>query len=199
MHDPILPIELLGDVFRHLTPSSLAATSRVCRTWQRLAFPLLYRTVYLCLATHLEQIARRICSESKDTEKQSSVVAHLRGLVLDIEYMEDTEAEMIAEPDVDHLRAMIPRLTRLSSLSWNLMFVPRDLEIFQLFQTRCPNLTSVHIWIQEDMDFHSETELWAGGNGGPEYSPALVVASLGDQFVFPNLRRFYARGCENAE
>ncbi|KAG8758944.1 hypothetical protein FRC11_002834 [Ceratobasidium sp. 423] len=250
MNDSTLPVELLKNVFGYLTPSSLAATSRVCRTWQVLAFPLLYRTVYLCLATHLEQISQRICSESKDAGNQFSIAAHLRGLVLDIEYLEDRELEIITKSNVIHLNAIIPRLTCLTSLSWNLMFVPWDLETFRLFQTRCPNLTSVHIWVQEEIDWHSEPELYEelldfkdltyfslslrylpnlvfsdeesefhkpltavlarcpqlssilfdfdSDSGESQYSPTLVVAPLGDQFVFSNLRRFYARGYENA-
>ncbi|KDN38136.1 hypothetical protein RSAG8_09732, partial [Rhizoctonia solani AG-8 WAC10335] len=150
---------------------------------------------------------------------------------------------MIGKSDLDKLNATIPRLTQLSSLSWNLMFVPEDPKTFKLFQTQCPKLDSVHIWIMGDIDFYSDqydtlfefkdlfhfslsiqdmpplfdedlldplTSLLARcpqlsslmldiHNSEFKYSPATLVASLGDEYVFPRLRRFYARGCEDPD
>ncbi|CUA69189.1 hypothetical protein RSOLAG22IIIB_08320 [Rhizoctonia solani] len=44
----------------------------------------------------------------------------------------------------------------------------------------CPQLSSIIL----DFNHHE----W-------QYSPTVVVAALGDEFVFPRLRRFYAQGC----
>ncbi|GAB1525339.1 hypothetical protein RhiTH_008498 [Rhizoctonia solani] len=149
-----LPTEILASVFGLLPPSNLALASRVCREWKKVAFQPLYHTVYLCLAVHLEQLAQRILTE--DAASPTSVAAHLKGLAFDIKYMDEREEEMISEADIAHINAIIPHLAHLQSLSWNLMFVPQDPGTFQLFQTRCPKLTSVHIWIQDDIDFYGD-------------------------------------------
>ncbi|KEP47796.1 F-box-like protein [Rhizoctonia solani 123E] len=154
MAGPTLPNEILAGVFGHLSPSCLAVASRVSRTWKTVAFPPLYQTVYLCLGTHLEQFVQRILAE--EVGALSSITAHLKGLVLDIEYRKNRQAEMIRKFDLDKLNAVIPRLTQLSSLSWNLMFVPEDPETFELFRSQCPKLDSVHIWIKGDIDFYSD-------------------------------------------
>ncbi|KAF8761306.1 hypothetical protein RHS01_00167 [Rhizoctonia solani] len=146
--------EILASVFGLLPPSNLALASRVCREWKKVAFQPLYHTVYLCLAVHLEQLAQRILTE--DAASPTSVSAHLKGLAFDIKYMDEREEEMISEADIAHINAIIPHLAHLQSLSWNLMFVPQDPGTFQLFQTRCPKLTSVHIWIQDDIDFYGD-------------------------------------------
>ncbi|CAE6443706.1 unnamed protein product [Rhizoctonia solani] len=243
MVHPTLPTELLAGVFGQLPPSNLAIASRVCREWKKVAFPSLYRTVYLCLAAHLEEFSQRIVTE--DAGSQLSIGAHVKGLVLDIKYMDELEEEMITESDIANINAIIPRLTSLQSLSWNLMFVPRDPETFRLFQTRCPKLTWVHIWIQDDIDFYGEqytsllgfkdlshmslsmrylpsgfdthqlsplTSLLArcpdissiildlvSTDGESYYSPAGLVASLGEQRVFSQLRRFHTKGHEDPD
>ncbi|CAE6467865.1 unnamed protein product [Rhizoctonia solani] len=154
MASPTLPNEILAGVFGRLSPSCLAVASRVCRTWKTVAFPPLYQTVYLCLGTHLEQFVQRVLTE--ELGSLFSITAHLKGLVLDIEYRKNRQAEMIRKSDLDKLNAVIPRLTQLSSLSWNLMFVPEDPETFELFRSQCPKLDAVHIWIKGDIDFYSD-------------------------------------------
>ncbi|ELU36144.1 F-box-like domain-containing protein [Rhizoctonia solani AG-1 IA] len=210
-----LPTEILASVFGLLPPSNLALASRVCREWKKVAFQPLYHTVYLCLAVHLEQLAQRILTE--DAASPTSVSAHLKGLAFDIKYMDEREEEMISEADIAHINAIIPHLAHLQSLSWNLMFVPQDPGTFQLFQIRCPKLTSVHIWIQDDIDFYAsgfDTEQLepltslltrspnisslvldlVSTDGESYYSPTALVSALGENRVLPRLRRFHVHG-----
>ncbi|CCO37555.1 hypothetical protein BN14_11711 [Rhizoctonia solani AG-1 IB] len=182
-----LPTEVLAGVFGQLPPSNLAIASRVCREWKKVAFSSLYHTVYLCLAAHLEQFAKRILAE--EVGSQVSIAANLKGLVLDIKYMDEREEEMITESDVANINAIIPRLTNLQALSWSLMFVPQDPETFQLFQTRCPKLTSVHIWIQDDIDFY-----------GDQYTSLLGFKDLSHMSLSMRyLQRFRAHGHEDPD
>ncbi|CAE6497224.1 unnamed protein product [Rhizoctonia solani] len=60
MSGSTLPYELLVDIFGHLSPSHLAQVSSVCHYWRKAAFPRLYHTVYLCLATHLDEFVQRV-------------------------------------------------------------------------------------------------------------------------------------------
>ncbi|CAE6466968.1 unnamed protein product [Rhizoctonia solani] len=227
-----LPTELLAGIFDHLSPSTLGVASRVCRTWKKVSFGPLHQTVYLCLAVHLDQFVQRICTEAVDS--QFSIITHLRGLVLDIEYYENREDEMINESNLDSLNSIIPRLTQLEYLSWKLLFVPGDAETFRLFQTECPKLDSVDVCVYDSIDLYSaqynmlldfkdlssfSLSLWdipsrfdkdhldplvsllarcpqlysliLDFKGEFPYSPTKLVAGLGDQFVFPQLRRFY--------
>ncbi|CAE6410679.1 unnamed protein product [Rhizoctonia solani] len=148
----VLPTEILAGAFGYLSPSHLAVISRVCRSWKTVAFPLLYKTVYLCFANHLEEFVQRVHTE--EAENRTSVVTHLKGLVLDDACPE--KYETIEAADVDKLNAIIPRLTNLSFLAWNLCFVPKEPETFRLFQTECPKLRSVDLWIYGGIDFYSE-------------------------------------------
>ncbi|CAE6478531.1 unnamed protein product [Rhizoctonia solani] len=55
---------------------------------------------------------------------------------------------------------MVPRLTQLKSLYWNLDFLPRDPTYLQLFQTHCPGLERLeHIFSFAEIPL-SETDLY---------------------------------------
>lgn len=144
-----LPNEILDLILAHLRCSHIASAALVSRQWQSLFFSHLYSTVYLSLATHLKHFSERVASD--DGSGPDSICANLKGLVLDHKHVRDRRA--ITEQDLVHLKPVIDRLTQLKHLSWELLFVPEDPEIMSLFQTRCPSLESVRLWIEPG---HSE-------------------------------------------
>ncbi|CUA69187.1 hypothetical protein RSOLAG22IIIB_08317 [Rhizoctonia solani] len=160
-----LPSELLEAIFCQLSPSSLASVSLVSRDWRTHAFPHLYHTVYLCFAIHLEELALRMISEYDASP--FPVTSHVKELVLDAEFLQtedmeeyleedEDEAVRITEGHMDCLKILASRLTRIQSLSWKLLFIPEDMDIFDTFRAQCPSLRSVHVMMERDFFIGSE-------------------------------------------
>ncbi|KAG8709940.1 hypothetical protein FRC08_017856 [Ceratobasidium sp. 394] len=109
-----------------------------------LAFPSLYRTVYLCLAPHIENISDRIISENDTTRLQ--IGTHLRNLVFDDRY-DDSEEDLGRSEALARFQSAIPKLKRLNSMSWESSWLPENPSVFQVFQQSCPELGSVSLYI----------------------------------------------------
>ncbi|CAE6411832.1 unnamed protein product [Rhizoctonia solani] len=146
MRSLVLPNELLDKALDDLSTHDLASASLVNRKWQARAFQYLYRTVYLSRTLHLEAFCQRIASET--TDRIFSVSVRLRGLVLDTEYKPSQHDGRITSQSLSQLEPIIPLLVNLKHLSWELAFLPENLEALRLFQTRCPSLNSVHFRIE---------------------------------------------------
>ncbi|KAF8597121.1 hypothetical protein BDV93DRAFT_38483 [Ceratobasidium sp. AG-I] len=149
MSSPVfIPDELLDIMLGSLAIRHLASASLVSRSWRNLIFPYLYHTVYLTLASHLEQLATRI---SLEHEHQSipPVSAYLRELVLDEEHGQPEAELRIGERPLSCLTAIIPHLLRLEHFSWDMGFLFRDAELLHALQSECPSLKSVHFAIKD--------------------------------------------------
>lgn len=140
-----LPTEIYDFILKDLPIEDLASVSLVSRTWQAHAFPHLYKTAYLCLDEHLKQFAERLAAD--DGHGPFSISANMKGLVLYDELRLDQHHKTIQQDSLEYLKTIVPRLPRLKHLSWELRLVPDDLEIFPLFQRRCPSLDSIHLFV----------------------------------------------------
>lgn len=142
---PTLPNEICDFILKGLPIEDLASVSLLSRAWQAHAFPHLYRMPCLCLEEHLEQFAERLAVD--DGHGPLSISANMKGLILYLKFMAHQSPGRIVQDSLDYLKAIVPRLPRLERLSWELWFVPDDLEIFPLFQRQCPKITSLYLHI----------------------------------------------------
>ncbi|KAG9093984.1 hypothetical protein FS749_013340 [Ceratobasidium sp. UAMH 11750] len=136
--------EIVERCLSRLPLRSLAAVSLASRTMHTLAFPSLYRTVYLCLAPHIENISDRIVSENDTARLQ--IGTHLRNLVFDDRY-DDSEEDLGRSEALARFQSAIPKLKRLNSMSWESSWLPENPSVFQVFQQSCPELRSVSLHI----------------------------------------------------
>ncbi|KEP50432.1 F-box-like domain protein [Rhizoctonia solani 123E] len=140
MHFLTLPNEILAWAFRYLSNHELATISLLCRTWRVLAFPHLYKFISLSRKSHLESLAARITSDTGSGAL--SIIAHIRGISISTYDSDRGRAEdrvhNITESCLAHLKTIVPRLTQLKSLHWDLDFLPNDSKYLKLFQTHCP-------------------------------------------------------------
>ncbi|KAG8686411.1 hypothetical protein FRC09_014150 [Ceratobasidium sp. 395] len=121
-----------------------------------LAFPGLYRTVYLCLASHIQAVSDRIISENDSTHLQ--IGAHLQNLVFDDRYdMNDKNGRECSEA-LGRFRSAIPKLKRLISMSWDSDWLPDNpANMFETFQLSCPELRSVSLYVSSPwFNFYSD-------------------------------------------
>ncbi|CAE6421622.1 unnamed protein product [Rhizoctonia solani] len=177
-----LPNELLDAVFDLLSKSDLASISLVCHAWQNCAFPRLYHTVYISLATDLQLMVSRIKSE--DETGPLSIVSYLKGLVLDNMFVLDHPGRRkINERDLIDLQTVISRLVGLEILGWDLGFVPQGCRIFELFQSECPKLAFVRIDLQSEVKY-----------GSDEYKSLLRLTGISELSV-----KIYYRGTASAD
>lgn len=138
--------ETWSNVLSYTSLHDLAAASLVSRTWQALAFPHLYHTVYLTYNTHLESLAKRIAS---DQDGPLSLRNYIRGLVIDKNIRRESECSggFITEEDYHRLIDMLPQLSQLGHFSWEKAEILRDSGVIDTLQTGCPNLKSIHWYI----------------------------------------------------
>ena len=146
-----LPNEVLTNILGHLSSHDLASASLVSKSWQILAFARLYHTVHLAVPSHLKLIAKRVLVEEHD-QLYLSLRTSVRELVFTETYHDFGDEDYISEEDLEHLSAILPKLSRLERFIWDLPFVPRDPEVIELLQTECPSLTSVHFEVKERPD-----------------------------------------------
>ncbi|KAG8690633.1 hypothetical protein FRC11_010233 [Ceratobasidium sp. 423] len=181
---PRLPSELWNRILAQLSPSNLTSVSLVCRSWRTHAFPYLYHTVYLCFAADLEELVLRILYE--DDMDAFPVTPHVKGLVLDAEFLDDEamdeyvdedEAVRITEGNMDNLKTLASRLIQLQTYDFDEDFA----EALPKVLASSPNLTSLKL------DFESKS-------GERRYNPNTLIAALGDKLAFPHLHTFHARG-----
>ncbi|KDN36437.1 hypothetical protein RSAG8_10829, partial [Rhizoctonia solani AG-8 WAC10335] len=125
------PVELLDMVLAQQSPHDLASASLVCQQWQCVAFPYLYRAMYLSEYAHLEVLAERL-SETNVPESLS-VPAHLKCLAFG-----GSNINYIDPKDID---SIISQLVNLTCFSWELPFTPDRFDWFGA----CPNLEAVHL------------------------------------------------------
>lgn len=146
---PSLPNEVLDRILCYLPLCDLYSAPLLSCTWQARVFPHLYNTVYLSRLDHLESFAQRIALN--DDYGPLSLTMNLKGLVLDSKFNERDGSKSIshARKVIDHLKSIIPRFYQLRRLCWNLPFVHDVTEIFRLFQTSCPKLASVSLFVNE--------------------------------------------------
>ncbi|KDN36449.1 hypothetical protein RSAG8_10841, partial [Rhizoctonia solani AG-8 WAC10335] len=137
-----LPVEIRTLVFGRLPWRDLTSASLVCRTWQILVFPCLYHTIRLSDITHLKVLAERLLVN--DAPNSLSVPIHLRCLKLD-------SLGRIRNMDTHYFDIIIPKLTRLNCLYWELNFMPNNFRWF----SACPELKSVHL-LPHIMDIEEE-------------------------------------------
>ncbi|CAE6451346.1 unnamed protein product [Rhizoctonia solani] len=127
-----LPIELRTLVVGQLKLRDLSSISLVCKTWQIVAFPYLYHTIRLSNVAHLQVLEERLLAN--DMPDSLSVSIHLRCLKLG-------GIGGIRDSDIHHFDIIVPKLTHLDCLYWELGFMPDN---FHWFST-CPGLKSVHL------------------------------------------------------
>ncbi|CAE6390834.1 unnamed protein product [Rhizoctonia solani] len=125
-----LPLELLALVFDQLPLCNLTSISLVCKTWQIAAFPYLYHTISLSDVDHLEVLEERLSVD--DAPDSLSVPIHLRCLRL---------GGCIKNKDSHSFDTIIPKLTHLNCLYWELEFMPNNFRWF----FACPELKLVHL------------------------------------------------------
>lgn len=142
-----LPHEVLAIILGYLAPQNLCSTSLVSRSWRDLSFPHLYRAVRLTYASHLERLAKRICSE-QNRDSPLFVSTFAQELSFDEEYKEWDDELRIRKHDLHYLAVLLPHLRRLECFSWDMDFKLRDTTVLHALQSECPNLKSVHFSIR---------------------------------------------------
>ncbi|CAE6451435.1 unnamed protein product [Rhizoctonia solani] len=135
-----LPLELLALIFGQLSLCNLTSISLVCKTWQIAAFPYLYHTIRLSDVAHLEVLEERLSMD--DAPDSLSVPIHLRCLKL---------GGCIKNKDLHSFDTIIPKLTHLDCLYWELEFMSNNFHWF----FACPKLKSVHL-LPEILNTHYE-------------------------------------------
>jgi hypothetical protein len=149
----ILPPEIIKICLSRLRLCDLTSVSLASRSMHTLAFPSVYHTVYLCLASHIENISERVVSENDTTQLQ--IGAHLRHLVFDDRY-DVSEEDLGRSQALARFRLAIPKLGRLQYMSWQSCWLPEDSSVFEVFQQSCPVLHSVSLYISSPwFDFNN--------------------------------------------
>ncbi|KAF8604824.1 hypothetical protein BDV93DRAFT_522145 [Ceratobasidium sp. AG-I] len=146
-----LPNETLYVIISYLhARRDLAALCLASRDLNTLVFPILYETLYLGLASHIESIIQRIAAEVDFLPPFASkpqISPCIRSLIFDDEkYTTAYDREqLICHEVVSRLENIIPRLVNLESLAWKSHWLPRNTKIFKSLRTHCPRLRSVEI------------------------------------------------------
>ncbi|KAG8771783.1 hypothetical protein FRC12_003414 [Ceratobasidium sp. 428] len=87
-----LPHEIIQTILSHGRPWNLPNLSLVCRLWQALAFPFLYRTIFFERYWHATLLVDRINAETEDTRLRITDCA--RNLVIDLVTPDDVRVEV---------------------------------------------------------------------------------------------------------
>jgi hypothetical protein len=123
---------------------TLSAISLVSRLFHRLAFPLAHHTVCFERATRVEDFISIVLSEKEEAPLRISQA--LRCLVFHNELNCVEELEQLDENLVEQFRAIIPKLSGLEHLTWNVSDYPKDPTLFTDFQHWCPSLRSIEMY-----------------------------------------------------
>jgi hypothetical protein len=121
---------------------TLSAISLVSRLFHRLAFPLAHHTVCFQRASRVEEFVEIVLSEREEAPLRISQT--LRRLVFhnELNCVEETLYKIL----VDQFRAIIPKLSGLEHLTWNVSDYPEEPTLFTDFQHWCPNLRSIEMY-----------------------------------------------------
>jgi hypothetical protein len=145
-----IPNETVYLILSHLDlRRDLAAFCLVSRNCRTLAFSDLHRTLYLGLASHIEQIVLRISTEYEQPPLPISlrISPCVRCLVFDDErYASKYDREqLICDDIVSRFTNIIHHFTGLESVAWRSHWLPRNTQMFKTLRTHCPRLCSVEL------------------------------------------------------
>ncbi|KAG8724042.1 hypothetical protein FRC09_000643, partial [Ceratobasidium sp. 395] len=97
-----LPLELFRSSLMFLPPWYLPVVSLVCRRWQEIAFPILYRTLFFTGYNTVNRLTDRILRETDDSLLRISLCA--RNLLVDLKPTDFPLPPTEEEPDPEEER-----------------------------------------------------------------------------------------------
>ncbi|KAG8794008.1 hypothetical protein FRC12_000883 [Ceratobasidium sp. 428] len=140
-----VPPEIIQTILSHSRPWNLPTLSLVCRLWQSLAFPFLYRTIFLDRYWYATLLVDRINAEAKDAPLQITHCA--RNLVINLEAPEslfDKSEGSQLQLDLGRFSLAVTKLLNIEKLTFGPTWLSADLEVLMptlnLPKLKCLNL-----------------------------------------------------------
>ncbi|KAF8601257.1 hypothetical protein BDV93DRAFT_236638 [Ceratobasidium sp. AG-I] len=133
------PSQLIGLILSNvLSRKQLINMSLVSRSWQRLAFPVLWYQVQLTQKNQMEKLVVMLETEPDNSDLRISV--HLRSLRIGLPSPTTLGPNLMLR-----FEQLIPKLAFLTHLTWS-RHLSEGTSIFQAFQQCCPMLRSVNLY-----------------------------------------------------
>ncbi|KEP48105.1 F-box-like protein [Rhizoctonia solani 123E] len=140
-----LPVEIVSEIGTYLSNHALASASLVCKSWRLATLPILYYSIILGNNSRVERFSVSGCINS------IQISPYVKKLAINL------GGDGIDQSVLALLEPWVPRLTQLSELRWSLDYVPDNLQLVQLFQTKCSTISSVYVLFPEGRNFNSES------------------------------------------
>ncbi|KAG8723101.1 hypothetical protein FRC09_004754, partial [Ceratobasidium sp. 395] len=125
-----VPPEIIPTILSHSRPWKLPTLSLVCHLWQSLAFPFLYRTIFLDRYWYATLLVDRINAEAEDAPLRITHCA--RNLVIDLEAPEslfDKSEGSQLQLNLRRFSLAVTKLLNIEKLTFGPTWLSADLEV----------------------------------------------------------------------